>query len=219
MFPFQKFLHGVGSSGSQAKRGPKGDSILPGNIYKFYDQLGHLLLQGTSYLLHFVETDVQADSDLNLEITSDFNLNVDNDKNEIIANDYNCTVTGNKGENITGTENRYLTGDSNTNIETGDLNATIQTGSANITAEGGIYLEATTGVFYVRTVAAWDINFESGQDFNITAAIIRLQTTNGLKITNLKSGATQGAAGAAANELWITSGHASLPDRVIMIGI
>lgn len=40
-----------------------------------------------------------------------------------------------------------------------------------------------------------------------------------LFITNIKSGATQGAAGAAANELWKTSGHATLPDNVIMIGV
>ena len=34
----------------------------------------------------------------------------------------------------------------------------------------------------------------------------------------LKSGATQAAAGAAANELWFTASHASLPDNVLMIG-
>lgn len=35
----------------------------------------------------------------------------------------------------------------------------------------------------------------------------------------IKSGATQAAAGAAAGELWITSGHASLPDNVVMLGV
>jgi len=30
---------------------------------------------------------------------------------------------------------------------------------------------------------------------------------------------TQVAAGAAAGELWATSGHASLPDNVVMIGV
>lgn len=38
-------------------------------------------------------------------------------------------------------------------------------------------------------------------------------------ITDIKSGATQGGAGAAADELWVTSSHASLPDNVVMIGI
>jgi hypothetical protein len=36
---------------------------------------------------------------------------------------------------------------------------------------------------------------------------------------NTKSGATQAAAGAAANEIWKTNGHASLPDNVLMIGV
>jgi hypothetical protein len=35
----------------------------------------------------------------------------------------------------------------------------------------------------------------------------------------MKSGATQGAAGAAANELWKTASHATLPDNVVMIGV
>jgi hypothetical protein len=34
-----------------------------------------------------------------------------------------------------------------------------------------------------------------------------------------KSGATQGAAGATAGELWKTNGHLTLPDNVIMIGV
>lgn len=34
-----------------------------------------------------------------------------------------------------------------------------------------------------------------------------------------KSGATQAAAGASAGELWYTSGHATLPDGVVMYGL
>ena len=41
----------------------------------------------------------------------------------------------------------------------------------------------------------------------------------GLKISEVKSGATQGAAGAVATEVWKTLGHASLPDNVLMIGV
>jgi len=41
----------------------------------------------------------------------------------------------------------------------------------------------------------------------------------GVRILNMKSGATQVAAGAAADELWKTSGHATLPDNVVMIGV
>jgi hypothetical protein len=35
----------------------------------------------------------------------------------------------------------------------------------------------------------------------------------------IHAGATQAAAGAAANEIWKTSGHATLPDNVLMIGV
>ena len=42
---------------------------------------------------------------------------------------------------------------------------------------------------------------------------------NPLTIANIKSGATQVAAGAAANELWKTASHATLPDNVVMIGV
>jgi len=40
-----------------------------------------------------------------------------------------------------------------------------------------------------------------------------------LFLASIKSGATQVAAGAAADELWKTSGHGSLPDNVVMIGV
>jgi len=42
---------------------------------------------------------------------------------------------------------------------------------------------------------------------------------NPLTIANIKSGATQAAAGAAANELWKTASHATLPDNVVLIGV
>lgn len=38
-------------------------------------------------------------------------------------------------------------------------------------------------------------------------------------IHTVKSGATQGGAGAAIHEIWKTSGHATLPDNVLMIGV
>ena len=37
-------------------------------------------------------------------------------------------------------------------------------------------------------------------------------------VSGLKSGATAAAAGAATDELWVTSGHATLPDGVVMKG-
>jgi hypothetical protein len=45
------------------------------------------------------------------------------------------------------------------------------------------------------------------------------QFDNPLKLTNIKSGANQAGAGAAAGEMWKTASHATLPDNVLMIGV
>jgi hypothetical protein len=42
---------------------------------------------------------------------------------------------------------------------------------------------------------------------------------NPLTIANIKTGANQAGAGAAAGELWATSSHATLPDNVVMMGV
>lgn len=57
--------------------------------------------------------------------------------------------------------------------------------------------------------------------YNGTNLVIDPQAvgSGGLVISNMKSGATQGAAGAAADELWKTASHATLPDNVVMIGV
>jgi len=41
-------------------------------------------------------------------------------------------------------------------------------------------------------------------------------STGGVAMYDLKSGATAGGAGAGVNELWVTVGHATLPDGVVM---
>ena len=46
-----------------------------------------------------------------------------------------------------------------------------------------------------------------------------LKIKEGVYFPNIKSGATQSAAGAVAGELWKTSSHATLPDNVLMIGV
>lgn len=40
-----------------------------------------------------------------------------------------------------------------------------------------------------------------------------------IKVETMKRGANQGAAGAAADELWATDGHSTLPDHVVIIGV
>lgn len=48
---------------------------------------------------------------------------------------------------------------------------------------------------------------------------LEVAVDGGILMPLIKSGTTQVAAGAAANELWKTSGHATLPDNVILIGV
>lgn len=73
------------------------------------------------------------------------------------------------------------------------------------------------------------VNF-SGSDYSTRLKIrtrsgttmsdqIMIDHDGGVFMYNLKSGATQGGAGAAAGEMWTTSSHATLPDNVIMIGV
>jgi hypothetical protein len=73
-----------------------------------------------------------------------------------------------------------------------------------------------------------DLPFTKGSDtykFSIGNPNGSFMTWNGFALSigniflyNLKSGATQAAAGAAAGEVWATSGHDDLPDDVLMIG-
>jgi len=62
----------------------------------------------------------------------------------------------------------------------------------------------------IQTDGTDAVNIDTSQ--NITIA-------GNLLIGTIKSGATQAAAGAAANELWKTASHATLPDNVVMIGV
>ena len=58
--------------------------------------------------------------------------------------------------------------------------------------------------------------YYDGSDLVISPQLVG---TGGVRILNMKSGATQAAAGAATDELWKTNGHATLPDNTVMIGV
>jgi len=58
--------------------------------------------------------------------------------------------------------------------------------------------------------------YYDGSDLVINPQVVG---SGGIKVLNIKSGATQAGAGAAANELWKTASHATLPDNVVMIGV
>lgn len=84
----------------------------------------------------------------------------------------------------------------------------IQSGDSND------YIEFTTtsNVPKMSTVGSCNLEIDApGANIKILTSPFMLET--------IKSGATQGAAGAAANELWKTNGHATLPDNVVLIGV
>lgn len=58
----------------------------------------------------------------------------------------------------------------------------------------------------------------TSDDFG-ASSFFRIDSSGYVTILNMRSGATQGAAGANAGELWKTSSHATLPDNVVMIGV
>jgi len=73
----------------------------------------------------------------------------------------------------------------------------------------GLYLACLTNVDYGI--------YQSGPVNNYLGGSLSVAGT--VTFSSLPTGATQVAAGAAAGELWATSGHASLPDNVVMIGV
>jgi len=66
-----------------------------------------------------------------------------------------------------------------------------------------MFYDHQSGVLYITRNAAAGMTF--AQD-------------GGIFLYNLKSGATQAAAGAEEYELWTTEEHATLPDNVVIIG-
>lgn len=93
------------------------------------------------------------------------------------------------------------------------------------------------GTIGTRSIGVWVINAEDGgtspEAYGILIDDVTGATTNyslysgagafsiggNLFLRTIKSGATQVGAGASANEVWKTNGHATLPNNVLMIGI
>jgi len=112
------------------------------------------------------------------------------------------------------------------NIAIGYFSGYSATGGYNIFLGYGSGSKQTTNsnLFIVDNVIRADVATEltNSMLYGVMAAAPANQTLRinaMLTLSQIKSGATQAAAGAAASELWKTSGHASLPDNVIMIGV
>lgn len=104
-------------------------------------------------------------------------------------------------------------------------------------APGGFIIESTASD--ITIAPAQEVN-GNGFNVNLTAAegfdsgvtardggnvvlqaglAVNAGVNGGVKIPVIKSGATQAAAGALANEIWKTAFHSTLPDNVLMIGV
>jgi hypothetical protein len=122
--------------------------------------------------------------------------------------------------NITGINNLSLSGDiyiltgKHFYFSTDVVNPTALTVRFEliVQADGDIFLQSWSGGSPTLLLSI------NGATKTITLAGL-IVSGNPLFINTIKSGATQGGAGAAANEVWKTSGHGSLPDNVLMIGV
>lgn len=76
------------------------------------------------------------------------------------------------------------------------------------------YIELTTTANVPKIATVGNCNLE----IDAPSANVVIPTSP-LLLQTIKSGATQAAAGAVADELWKTNGHATLPDNVVMIGV
>lgn len=97
-----------------------------------------------------------------------------------------------------------------------------------ITGAGTIVITTAYGLSIAnmgnsKTTTAYGVNIASqsgaGTNYAIYTNTGTVSLGDILFLRTVKSGATQAGAGAAANEIWKTSGHATLPDNVLMIGV
>ena len=109
-------------------------------------------------------------------------------------------------------------------------------GSFGATFGGGLtegWVISSTGILSRETLARIEsdgtirltaelllqLSADGDASMNSDSGAVILEGADGVQIVSIKSGATQGAAGAVADELWKTASHATLPDDVILIGV
>jgi hypothetical protein len=97
-------------------------------ISKLYDDLGNLLVEASNWVVYFRETEVTADTELNLSVGTDLNLETGGDFNN----------------NITGDEN-HLVGDTLGITAENDINVTASNGEIALTGETDFSITAATG--------------------------------------------------------------------------
>jgi hypothetical protein len=89
-----------------------------------------------------------------------------------------------------------------------------------IFTSNGLDTGAIRGKIGVTNVGLFRVRLGSGGNvIVITANEAQAEILKKLILSGIPSGATQAGAGAGADEVWKTSGHATLPDNILMIGI
>jgi hypothetical protein len=121
------------------------------------------------------------------------------------------------------TLNALLTGSNNTAIGSRALKNTTGSNNVALGSRAGSY-ETGSNAFYVDNQDRTDTAGDKAKAilYGVMAAAAANQdlTVNAnLFISQVSSGSTQANAGAAANEIWKTNGHATLPDNVLLIGV
>lgn len=95
----------------------------------------------------------------------------------------------------------------------------------NISTEGDllgdrIVINDATGSVWRFTHSGTDLIYQYYDTSTSTwVTVFKMSLDGSMTLSGVKSGATQAAAGASAGEIWKTSGHATLPDNVLMIGV
>jgi hypothetical protein len=165
---------GAANSGS-------GGSGHPSPFDRLIDQLGNVLLQGITNVVHLLTgKTITADQDLQINVV----------RNMIVAA-VNANIASTNISEISGFHTNILAG--------------------TPTSGGNLLLSGYADVGVVCSVGPVSI-VAGGDKINLIAIA-------GVFIPVIKAGATQAAAGAAADEVWKTNGHASLPNNVLMIGV
>lgn len=98
----------------------------------------------------------------------------------------------------------------------GDDHAYLEIATPDNKISGILFSNATNGR---RGFIRYSQSDDSMRFWTAGASRVSILSDGGILLHDIKSGATQAAAGAAANELWKTNGHATLPDNVVMIGV
>jgi len=159
--------------------------------------------------------------------------------NALNTGDFNNLIGGGAGFKLTdGNENNFQGRNAGLNVTTGSFNCAFGANAGRYQRDGATALETPERSVYVGYNSKSGSNPAGGEDaitneivigYNAighgsntttlgSSSSIGLYTDAFVYLSTIKSGATQAGAGAAANELWKTNGHATLPNNVVMIG-